>query len=296
MIDPNIRFEAVDDSEGDSIPDSLALVVDAHVHLFPDALYKAIWQWFDRFAWPIRYRMKAAEVIEFLLARGIERLFGLHYAHTPGLARHLNSKMAELCRLYPQVTGTATVFPGEPDSADILEEAFDLGLAGVKLHGHVQFFEMDSRAMHIVYEACARHSKPLIMHVGKEPKLPAFSYEADPYSLYSADAVERILVGYPDLRLCVPHLGADEFEAYARMITQYDNLWLDTTMMLAGYLPFGNLPNLAEMRADRIMYGTDFPAIPYAWDRELKRLVSMDLPQETLELILGGTAMEFLPL
>jgi predicted TIM-barrel fold metal-dependent hydrolase len=98
---------------------------------------------------------------------------------------------------------------------------------------------------------------------------------------------------YPQLCVCVPHLGADEFEPYRRMIEKYDNHWLDTTMMLAEYLPMDYFPELADFRNDRIMYGTDFPNLPYAWDREIKQLVRQNLSQETLAKILGQNAVEF---
>jgi len=51
--------------------------------------------------------------------------------------------------------------------------------------------------------------------------------------------------------------------------------------------------NLSEMRSDRIIFGTDFPNLPYAWDRELKNLVRMNLPATTLTKILGANACEF---
>ena len=77
------------------------------------------------------------------------------------------------------------------------------------------------------------------------------------------------------------------------MIEKYDNLWLDTTMMLAGYLPMNYFPALADFRADRIIYGTDFPNLPYAWDREIKQLVRQNLSDHALERILGLNALEF---
>ena len=64
-------------------------------------------------------------------------------------------------------------------------------------------------------------------------------------------------------------------------------------MVLADYFPDSPAPPIAEMRTDRIMYGTDFPNIPYAWDRELKRLCSLDLPQDKLARILGENAKDF---
>ena len=106
-------FPIEPDPEGEKVPPSLPFIVDAHVHLFPDPFFESIWRWFEQFAWSIRYKLKAAEVIDFLLSRGISHIVALHYAHKPGMARMLNAYMADLCSLRPQVTGTATVFPGE---------------------------------------------------------------------------------------------------------------------------------------------------------------------------------------
>lgn len=284
----------VDDPEGERVPPELPPVVDAHIHLFPDHLFTSIWGWFERFGWPIRYRLKAPEVIDFLLSRGIRHLVALQYAHKPGVARALNRFMAKITETHLQVTAFASVYPGEPDDVDILKEAFSRGLDGVKLHAHVQCFDMESPAMHRIYAVCETEDKPLLMHVGREPKSPA--YACDPYALCKADKVERILEAYPHLRICVPHLGADEFTAYRSMLERHDNLWVDTTMMLADYLPVEWLPPLHTLRGDRVLYGTDFPHIPYAWDRELTRLAGLGLADARLERILSRNAWEFLGL
>jgi uncharacterized protein len=281
----------INDPEGDYLPASLPFTVDAHVHFFPDHLFSAVWQWFEQFGWPIRYRLTSAEIIDFLLSRGVSHIVGLHYAHKPGIARDLNAYMTELSQSHSGVTAMATVFPGEKHAADILEDAFHGGLRGAKLHCHVQCFDMNDRQMNEIYEICTHHKKPLIMHVGREPKSPA--YPCDPYVLCHADKLENVLRDYPNLNICVPHLGADEFGAYRRMLLKYDNLWLDTTMTLADYLPMDYFPKLTEMRADRIIFGTDFPNLPYAWDREIRRLVELKLSDTTLERILGKNALEF---
>jgi len=289
MLDP--QLPALNDPEGERVPESLPFTVDAHVHIFPDDLFPSIWEWFDRFAWPIRYKLKAVAVPEFLLARGIGHILALQYAHRPGVARKLNDYMAKFCSRSAQITGTATVFPGEEGDTDILEDAFQLGLTAVKLHSHVQCFDMNSEAMHRIYEVCAAHDKPLVMHAGREPKSPA--YECDPHELCSASKLEQVLKDHPALKVCVPHMGADEFVAYRRLLERYDNLWLDTAMVLAGYLPVNDPPVLSEMRSDRVMYGTDFPNLPYAWDRELRRLCELGLPEESLARILGENAVQF---
>ncbi|MCA9624028.1 MAG: amidohydrolase family protein, partial [Myxococcales bacterium] len=199
---------AIADPERCALPAGLPPVVDAHVHLFPPRLNEALWRWFDTWAWPVRYRLHAEEVIGFLEARGVERMVALHYAHKPGIAESLNDFVAALAADHPKVVGTATVMPGEPDAVGILERAFDKGLRGVKLHCHVQCFAPDDEALHDVYACCVRHDAPLVIHAGREPKSPG--YACDPHTLCAAERIDRVLRDYPGLRVCVPHLGADE--------------------------------------------------------------------------------------
>jgi len=285
---------SLDDLEGKRLPECFSTVTDAHVHLFPDRVFKAIWRWFDQFAWPIRYKLTSPQIIEFLTSKGLNRILGLHYAHKPGMARELNAYMAELCREYPQIIGTATVFPGEKDAVNILKEAFEMGLTGIKLHAHVQYFAMDDAVMHEIYEVCADHNQPMIMHVGREPKNPNYPYKRDPYETCKAEKVEFILRKYPSLRICVPHLGADEFDQYRRLLERYDNLWVDTAMALVDYVPNFPPSKLSDFRADRVMFGTDFPNIPYSWDTEIRRLETLQLPEDYLQGLLDGNLSEFL--
>jgi predicted TIM-barrel fold metal-dependent hydrolase len=145
--------------------------------------------------------------------------------------------------------------------------------------------------MDLIYAVCVNRQMPMIIHAGREPKSP--SYACDPYVLCRWEKVAEILETYPELRLCIPHLGMDEFESYNALAWRYDNLWLDTAVALTDYLPLNNPVPLASMRRDRIMYGSDFPNIPYAWDRELKWLCRADLDRDFLERILWKNAAGF---
>jgi predicted TIM-barrel fold metal-dependent hydrolase len=279
---------ALDDVDGPRLPESLPPVIDAHVHLFPERLFQAIWRWFDRHGWPIRHKLTAEAVTRFLFERGVSRIVALHYAHKPGIAREMNAFMARLCAADRRITGLATVFPGEPGATDILNHAFAEGLSGVKLHCHVQAFAPDDPNLHEIYALCARQRKPLVMHAGREPQSPA--YPVDVYRLCAADRVDRVLCDHPTLKLCVPHLGMDEFDAYGALLERHDHLWLDTTMVGAAYFPVELPRRLLEIRHERVLYGTDFPNIPYAWDREVKQLQALKLRDDRLAALLGGNA------
>ena len=290
MLKPNLP--GIDDEEGERIPQGLPLVVDAHVHIFPGNIFSAIRAWFDENAWSIRYRLSTSTVLAYLLSRGVSHVVALQYAHKPGISTMLNRYMVEQCREFPgRVTGMAAVFPGEENAEEILKEAFDNGLMGVKLHAHVQCFDMNAQEMDVIYDLCESEQKAIVMHVGREPK--SVAYRCDPYEICSAEKLENVLRSFPGLRICVPHLGFDEISVYKNLIEKYDTLWLDTTMILADYFPIGDPVELNSYRVDRIMYGSDFPNIPYAWDRELKRLSNSGLPQEKLEWILQKSAAHF---
>jgi predicted TIM-barrel fold metal-dependent hydrolase len=281
----------LDDPEGARLPAQLPPVVDAHVHLFPDRVFDAIWRWFAEHGWPIRYQLHAHQVIDFLCSRGVEHVVGLHYAHKPGMAAALNRWMAEFAVDEPRLVPLATVLPGEPGATEVLGAAFAAGLRGVKLHCHVQAFSVDDPSMAELYALCVEWDRPLIIHAGREPKSPA--YPVDPHEVCDAGRVERVLRAWPTLRLCVPHLGADEFRAYGALLERFDGLWLDTTMLLADYFPGLDDPTwMLSVRPDRVLYGTDFPNIPYAWDRELSRILELGLGDDALVALLGGNARE----
>jgi len=286
----------IDDTEGPSLPSGLPAVVDAHVHLFPPAIFEAIWRWFDTHGWPIRYQLHAEAVLDFLLDRGLSQIVALQYAHKPGIARWMNQWMVNLIAERPEVTGFATLFPGETGAKDILDQAFSAGLAGVKLHCHVQCVPIDDPCMHEVFETCTAWDRPLVIHAGREPKSPA--YACDPYVICSADRVDRVLSDHPGVRLCVPHLGADEFKAYEKLLERHEHLYLDSTMMLADYFPGleDRAWRLVSCRPKRIVYGSDFPNLPYAWDREIVRMRDRWGESETLEGLLGKNARRLLRL
>lgn len=79
--------------------------------------------------------------------------------------------MAQKCQEYPgRITGLAAVFPGEDGAEHVLQKAFDSGLSSLKLHAHVQCFDMNADEMNPLYDLCQSNDKPIVMHVGREPK------------------------------------------------------------------------------------------------------------------------------
>ncbi|MBM4344880.1 MAG: amidohydrolase [Deltaproteobacteria bacterium] len=246
----------------------LAGLWDSHVHLFPDAIYAALHRWFDAHAWHIRFRGGAEPVLANLAAAGARKVVALAFAHKAGVSRYLNHFLADLCRAHPQVIGVAAVLPGEPDDLGIVDEAIGRQeLRGVKIHCHVSNLAIDDPRVVRVLARCAELRVPAVVHAGKEPSSAA--YGVDTRTLCSVERTRAVLRRLPDLKLVVPHVGADEFAAYLALTRQFEGLYLDTAMACADY--FDHQPDWAglEACAERVLYGTDFPILPYEADREI---------------------------
>ncbi|KAG0311999.1 hypothetical protein BGZ99_009785 [Dissophora globulifera] len=271
-------------------------IIDAHVHVFPQRLMDAVWNFFDNFYWPVRYKKTyLANRADFLVDQGIRHVVLLVqvsnplYAHKNGIARDLNKFLAttvdDMNDRYAQIqiqqslprrrvaSGLATVMPGEPGAKEILAEAFTtLRLSGIKMHSHVQCVAANHPSMDEVYETCVRFDKPVLIHAGKEPNSSA--YKVDAGKICDSSIVEDVLKRYPRM---------NQYQEFFDLLDRYPNLYLDTTMTFGSFFESmdGNKP-LAQMirtmllkHSDRIMYGTDWPNIPYDWCRELANLISI---------------------
>lgn len=266
-------------------------VTDAHTHLFPDAFFRAMWRWFDAHAWSIRFRGGAEEALDELARAGTTRAVAMVFSHRADASRYLNRFLGELCRAPGpvEVIGVGTVLPGQPDARAVVREAVTVhGLRGIKLHCHVQKVPIDDPRVVEVLAECRALGVTAVVHCGREPSTTA--YGVDPRAICAVDRTRRVLERLPGLRLVVPHIGADEYDAYLGLLAEHEHLYLDTAMSCAEY--FAERPHLpaVERWAGRILYGTDFPIVPYEVDRELRVLARRVESDAALEALLRGTA------
>jgi len=266
-------------------------VIDAHIHLFPDRLFDAIWRWFDEHAWTIRYKVYADKVIDHLEAANNERVVALLYAHNPGMAEGLNAWMGDLAKRRPVVIPCATVHPLDEDLLDILKRAKEQhGARLVKQHCHVLGIGPDDPVMFPLYEACAMLQLPLNLHVGNGPKLVGYGAPTDEVS--GARRTQVVLERYPELRLVVPHLGCMEESTFIAWLDRYPNLYLDTAMAMVPFIEGMEVSGREALadHADRIMFGTDFPNIPFELGAERGAVEALGFDERTSRMIFHDTA------
>ncbi len=268
---------------------ALTGLIDAHVHLFPQPLFAALHRWFDTNAWQIAFRGTSEQVIAHLHERGVARMVALVFGHKPGASQLLNRYLGQLASAEPSIVGVGTVLPGEPDARAIVREAIEVhGLRGIKLHCHVQRVAIDDPLTLDVLAACQELDVPAVVHAGREPSSSA--YGVDTHALCNVARTRRVLQALPQLKLVVPHIGADEYADYLALCDEFPHLYLDTAMACADYFPeYLNWAQL-ERHADRVLYGTDFPIVPYEMGRERDVLARRIVDDTAFARIMGGNA------
>ncbi len=107
---------------------------------------------------------------------------------------------------------------------------------------------------------------------------------------------------YPEINVIVAHMGAFEYHKFLRLLDKYENLYLDTAMI---YIPENIFPERITKRPknedllsyqDRILFGSDYPNIPYDYEYSTKGLLALDLSREFYEKIFYTNAKRLLKL
>jgi predicted TIM-barrel fold metal-dependent hydrolase len=269
-------------------------MIDIHTHLHPPRLFAAIRRWFaERSDWALETQpTEPAAVAAALRDAGVERFVFFSYAHKPGMARELNEW---LVRTAHELGGAgvplATVHPDDPSHLRDIQDALDGGCRGLKLHEDVQRVHVDDARLRPVFDELAARGAFLLVHAGSIP----WEYVAGA----GLARVTRVLERHPDLNVVVAHYGAPDSEAYFAAMDAHPRLHLDTTMVFARDSPvrgdvgaFDAAPIVAH--PDRVLYGTDFPNVPYEYERELRGIEALDLPPDVLRAVLHDNAARLL--
>ena len=260
-------------------------MVDLHVHFLPPPIERAVWREFDGEGeligrpWPIHYRGSVDERLAFLREAGIRRFPTLPYAHKPGVAGFLNDWSRDLAAAEPAILRSATFYP-EPEAASYVATLLADGVRVFKAHLQVGGFHLDDPLLEPVWGQLAEAGVPVVVHAGSGPV-------GTPYTGPASTA--RVLARHPRLRLVVAHMGAPEWEDFLALAERYDAVLLDTSMAFTdffaegahGSFPRDLLPRLRDLQ-DRVVWGSDFPTIPFSYREQLDALAALGLGADWL--------------
>jgi uncharacterized protein len=266
--------------------------VDAHVHLHPEPLARAIERWFAAHGWVNAHPFDPAAVADTLRARGVRRFCFFSYAHKPGMSRELNRWLAQQAARLPDAVALGTLHPDDPDLDAVAAEATgELGLRGFKFHHSVQRFHVDDERLFGVYERAEVAGHVFVLHVGTMPYRDSFTGVA---------RFARLMARFPRLRVCVAHMGAFQSAEFLALLARYPHLHVDTTMAMSPLAtPYVGADPAAVSNADlvtyqdRILFGSDFPLIPYDYDDERRWAWERGLDAPVRRKIFHDNALRF---
>jgi predicted TIM-barrel fold metal-dependent hydrolase len=266
-------------------------IIDLHTHLMPERLAQAVRAYFRAHLWHPRYAAPTDELVKTLVAAGVSRFVFMAYAHREGMSRSLNHWVANVQTTFaPHAIGFATFHPDDGASlvAELADEAFGrLALLGAKLHPQVGRFALDDPRLDPLYERAIARGALLLIHAGRRP---------EPGDNVGARAFARLMRRFPTLKVIVAHAGADEFDAFFDLCGLYEGVYLDTAMVFNRFL--GGPPPIERVLEfqDRVVFGSDFPNIPYRWEAARDAILELRLGRGLEEKLLCTNAARLLGL
>ena len=269
-------------------------MIDIHVHFFPPAAFRAIWRFFEvqsKGLWPIRYKHHTAAHIECLAQYGVERFTTLVYAHKPGMAGGLNRFVAEWAAREPRIIPFGTIYAGDGDRVLEARRIFeDDDFYGIKLHPFVSNEELDDEKFFPVYEMMEALGKVVVCHPASAPNY---------HSQAGAGRLRTVLERFPKLKVVIAHCGAYEYDEYPRLADDFSEVYFDTAMNCIHHSTWHNNcpgPAFFQKYQDRVLYGSDYPNIPYAYPEQQSALKALGLGPVIEQKIFRGNAERLLGL
>lgn len=230
-------------------------------------------------------------------ATGVEHGLLLQLHEAPGVREGLEEGRIHATesrgRLHPISTVDPTAGPEEVQRAIELWDG-EPGLAGLKLYPGYQAFFPHDPSLAPLYEYAHRRGLPVMFHQGDTLDGIGLVKFARPLE------VDEVAGRYRDVRFVLCHLGNPWIPEAAEIVYKNENVFADTS----GLLAHPSAPYFERMvaqaraavynavvtigRPDRVLYGSDWPL------EELRVAVDLidrlDLPPADREAILGGNA------
>lgn len=270
-------------------------IADIHVHFMPDNVMAKVWNYFDSKGpligrdWPIQYRLHTSERVSLLKELGVRRYSALNYPHRPGMAQWLNEWSADFAANVSEAAHSATFYP-EPDAPEYVAKALQQGARIFKAHVQVGNYDPRDPALNGVWEILEESGIPIVIHCGNAPVPGDFTDIAN---------VREVLLHYPGLTLVIAHMGNHQYSAALDLAFEFENVHLDTTMVFTPFTeassPYPKMEyrRLAVMK-DRVVFGSDFPNIPYPYSVQLSSLVGLGLGDEWLRAVVWDNGMRLM--
>ncbi|SNT52235.1 amidohydrolase family protein [Rhodococcoides kyotonense] len=253
-------------------------IFDVHTHFMPKNVMDKVWAYFDSVGpltgmqWPISYRHDEDVRLNTLREFGVRGFTSMIYPHKPDMAAWLNSWGAEFAARTPDCVHTATFYP-EESAGQYVRDAIVGGARIFKSHIQVGNYSPNDPLLDPVWGAIEDASVPVVIHCGSGPT---------PGTYTGPGPITALLHRFPRLPLIIAHMGMPEYDEFLFIADEFENVRLDTTMAFTDFseaswpFPPQSRSRLVDLQ-DRILFGSDFPNIPYTYAEALNAVQRLGL-------------------
>ncbi len=280
---------------------NLAMIIDFHTHVFPPQIKKNRNKYLDSdpcfsilYSNPKARLATADELIADMDKDGVDISVIVNYGWTTHeLCVETNDYILESVARYPhRLVGFCTVQPNSYEAAIAeMERCAQGGIRGVgEMRPDLQLFDLhDEEVMAPFIEVIRKHKLILLTHAS-EP----VGHQYPGKGAITPDVLYPLITSFPDVTIVCAHWGGGlPFYALMPEVKQaMGNTYFDTAASPFLYHPQIYHHVIQLVGADKILFGSDYPLL--AQNRLLGEISSLDLPEETRELILSGNARRLL--
>ncbi len=277
------------------------MIIDFHTHVFPPQIKKNRSKYIDSDpCFAILYSEKNAklattdELINSMDKAGIDISVIVNIGWTTHeLCVETNDYILESIARYPQrLIGFCTVQPHSYEAAITeIERCAQAGIRGVgEIRPDIQLFDLrDEEVIEPLIKVIKKHKLILLTHAS-EPV--GHSYPGK--GAITPDTLYPFITSHPDLTIVCAHWGGGlPFYALMPEVKQaMNNVFFDTAASSLLYSPQIYNQVIQLVGAEKILFGSDYPLL--AQSRLLEEIKSLNLPEETRDLILSGNAQKLL--
>ncbi len=229
------------------------MLIDFHIHFFPDAIAAATVKKLGEEA-GVNYHGDGtlSSASGFMKRDGVAYSVNQPVATRPEQVHSINKKMVQINSTGIPVICFGGMHPCVENPGEEIAYMKENGIKGIKMHPEYQNFYPDSDEMSGIYEACRKNDMMILFHAGRDIAYPDVHGTPERFA--------RVL-STPGLRVVLAHMGGWR-------------MWDEVEKHLAGKNVYFDVSYCDEMEnaqmkriischgSEKILFATDFP-----WER-----------------------------
>ncbi len=260
------------------------MIIDFHVHLFKDELAPIAVEKLKAAAGVPHFSDGTKQgLLDSMHRAGVDLSVCQHIATKPEQTQKINQWAIEIQS--DKILSFGTIHPNYLEWEQEIDFLSEYGIKGIKFHPDYQNFCVDEMRMYPLYEKIFSKGMILLFHAGVD-----LAY-APPHSCMP-EALSQVVEDFPQGKIVAAHMGGYRYWDDVEEYLVGKNLYFDTSYSFDEMGKNRMERVISKHGVERILFASDSPWTPQ--DKEIEKMHSMNLPEHSIESILGGNAKHLL--